>query len=132
MLTFLSSPLFRAGLIVAFIFGVFASGYLLGKRMADQSARIAELERDSRDLKEDRDIARAQRDEVLRQAMATRDIAAAASKREQEAQAENDVLADMLKKSEEARNAEKDRVCLPDHGAAERLREIHDRALGVE
>ena len=132
MLTFLSSPLFRAGLIVAFIGFVFGSGYLLGKRMADQTARIAELERDARDLKVDRDIARAQRDEVLRQAVAARDIAAVASKREQEAQAENDVLADMLKKSEEARKASDSRVCLPDHGAAERLRDIHDRALGTE
>ena len=132
MLTFLASPLFRAALIVVFIGGVFGSGYLLGKRMADQSARIAELERDSRDLKRERDTARAERDEVQRQARAANDIAAIAAKREQEAQAESDELGKIVKQYEEERKASTSRVCVPDPVAAARLREIYQRALGPQ
>ena len=127
---FLTSPLFRALLIVAFITGVFGSGYLVGKRMADQSARIAELERDSADLTRQRDTARAERDVVVRQAKAANDIAAAAVKREQAAQSENDELEGMVRGYEKLLSENTDRSCGFSPADVERLQQIYDRALG--
>ncbi len=132
MFAFLSSPLFRAGLVLAFVVGVFGFGYLSGKRAADQSARIAELERDTRDLKQERDTARAERDEVRRQAEAANAITADAASREAKAQADSDALARLVQQYEEERKANTNRVCLPDIDAANRLREIHRRALGYQ
>lgn len=132
MPAFLISPMVRAGLLLAFILGVFGSGYLLGKRQADQTARIEELERDSRDLTRERDTARAERDEVRRQAEAANAIAAEAARNEQKAQADNDELEKVIKKFAEERKAGANRVCIPDPDAAKRVREIYDRAFGTE
>lgn len=128
MPAFLISPLVRAGLLLAFILGVFGTGYLMGKRAADQTALIAKLERDTKDLTTERDAARAQRDEIKRQAEAANAIAAEAAKNEQEATAKNGELDELVRKYEEERKASAG-VCLPDPNAARRLREIYDRTF---
>lgn len=128
MPAFLISPMVKAGLVLAFILGVFGSGYLMGKRAADQTARIAELERDSRDLKRERDTARAERDEVRRQAEAATAIAAEAAKTEQAVQAEKDELEGMIREFEKL---PRNRSCGFSDDVLKRLRPIYDRAIGA-
>lgn len=128
MPAFLISPMIKAGLILAFILGVFGSGYLMGKRAADQTARIAELERDSRDLTRERDTARAERDEVRRQAEAATAIAAEAAKSEQAVQAEKDELEGMIREFEKL---PRNRSCGFSDDVLKRLRPIYDRAIGA-
>lgn len=128
MPAFLISPMIKAGLILAFILGVFGSGYLMGKRAADQTARIAELERDSRGLTRERDTARAERDEVRRQAEAATVIAAEAAKSEQAVQAEKDELEGMIREFEKL---PRNRSCGFSDDVLKRLRPIYDRAIGA-
>lgn len=131
MFPFLATPWVRAGLILAVVLGIFGSGYLLGKKMADQSARIAELERDSRDLQKERDTARAERDEATRLMKAANDIALAAAERERAAQAEFEELEGMVREFESARNVSGDRSCGFSGDSLKRLLPIYERALGT-
>lgn len=133
MFPFLASPLFRIGLVVAFIVGVFGTGYLLGNTVADQSARIAELERDSRDLTKERDAARAERDNANRLMKAANDIALKAAERERAAQAEFDELEKMVGEYAEAlKVAPVQRSCGFTAADVERLRAIYFRAFGAQ
>jgi hypothetical protein len=131
MFPFLTSPLVKAGLILALIMGVFGSGYLLGKRMADQSARIAELERDTRDLTNERDAARVERDTANRLMKSANDIALQAAEREQAAQAENDELEGMVREYESSLRKEAVRGCGFTATDVDRLRAIYERAFGA-
>ena len=132
MWAFLASPAARylaaAVLSLIFVGSVYGYGYLEGKKAADQSARIATLERDAKDLTTERDAARAQRDEIKRQAEAANAIAAEAAKNEQQAAVRNGELDELVRKYEAERKASAG-VCLPDHDAARRLREIYDRTF---
>lgn len=131
MLSLLATPAIRVGLVVAFVVGLFGTGYLMGKRAADQTARIEELERDARDLKRERDTANAQRDEANRLMKAANDVAKAAAEREQAAQAENDELEGMVREYETSLKKEADRGCGFTAADVERLRAIYERAFGA-
>lgn len=131
MFSFIASPLFKVGAILAVILGIFTSGYLLGNHMADQSARIAELERDSRDLTNQRDTARVERDTANRLMKSANDIALQAAEREQAAQAENDELEGMVREYESSLRKEADRVCGFTATDLDRLRAIYERAFGA-
>lgn len=131
MLPFLSSASVKVGIILAVIFGIFSSGYLLGKRMSDQTALVEALKRDSADLVKERDALVTERDEVVRLAKAANEIAIQSAVREREVQAEKDELEGMVRDYESHLAKAKDRSCGFTADDVVRLRAIYERAFGA-